>query len=182
MTPVRPSRVSRLTAVVGAVLLVAGIALAAVDAHQRSDAATAAASLTPEQVTKLSQSGFGWDLNDMRRWMIVDNLVSGGPMPTLLFEEDDAGQAWVSWGAVGGGQRVGSAGGWQPKPIALLPAVGLALLLGSVFLAAARWRPQHPPAEDGLAPTEDGLAPTVGDHANRPLLARDDPEHAPASN
>lgn len=129
-------------AIAGILLLITGFALTALESQMRIDAATAAVTLTPAQLEQLSEAGVddvGQD--SYRDWLIVAGLTSGARVPTLVLEvtDTDDGVSW-SWQA-GEPSVVASWGGWQAKPLAGLTVAGLALVLGSLFLAAWRWTP-----------------------------------------
>jgi hypothetical protein len=139
-------------AAVGGLLLVCGIAVAVVDAQQRSDAATAAVTFTVEQRAQLDEIGIYEavvaDAHYVRRSLILENLASGGPIPERYFEisEMEDGNVSMSWGP-GRDQITFTSwgGGWQLKPTAILSFTGLSLLIGSLFVAAARAESPHPP-------------------------------------
>jgi hypothetical protein len=139
-----------LAAAVGVLLLLCGIAVAAVDAQMRSDAATAAVTLTAEERRQLDEAGMSEsvasDTNYFRRSLIMQNLASGGDMPEHAFQihEIEDGNVSISWGGYQDGFTVSSWGGWQLKPIGILSFTGLALILGSAFAEAARWESRHP--------------------------------------
>lgn len=141
---VRPS-LAVLTAAVGAFLLCVGLAVVVVDAHMRSDAATAAVRMSPEELQLLEDEEIVISVPEIRTMLIMQSMTSGSPVPRQAFEitEFEDGGASVSWGG-SDEQRVASWGGWQAKPVAVLPAAGLALGIASLFLAAAGWRPPHP--------------------------------------
>lgn len=139
-----------LAAALGALLLVGGLAVAVGDALLRSDAATAAVTPSAEERRQLEEAGMSdsieADAGFFRRMMIVQNLSSGGPMPESAYEiyEDEDGVVSMSWGWFQEGISPGSWGGWQLKPVGILSFAGLALILASVFVAAARWESRHP--------------------------------------
>lgn len=127
----------------GVLLLTAGVVATVVESQVRIDAATASVALTPAQREQLRDVGIdnvGQD--SYRDWLIVGSMTSGGRVPTLVLEvgDDEDSGSW-SWGP----EEIfsaGSMGGWQVKPLTMVSAAGLALLLGALFLAAARWRPR----------------------------------------
>ena len=131
----------------GILLLLAGIALTTLESQMRIDAATAAVQLTPAQLEQLREVGVDDPGQDAYRdWLIIGTMTSGGRMPTLVLEVGDDEQSW-SWGPKET-STVGSMGGWQPKPLTGVAAGGLALVIGSLFLAAARWSPRSSDASN----------------------------------
>ena len=132
-------------ALAGILLLIIGVTLVAVESQLRMDAATAAVYLTPDELEQLSEAGID-DIGQesYRDWLITGGLTTGGPMPKLVLDisDGDEGITW-SW-APEDTPIVGSLGGWQPKPLALVVFAGLTMVIGSLFVAAARWRPRHP--------------------------------------
>ncbi|MCU1418928.1 hypothetical protein [Mycetocola sp.] len=138
----------------GVLLLVGGIAVAAVDAQLRSDAATAAVTLTAEERRQLEEAGIpesvGTDTGYFRRSLIMENLSSGGDMPERAFEihEMEDGNVSISWGGYRAEYTVISWGGWQLQPIGIPAFTGLALIIGAVFAGAARWQSRHPLARN----------------------------------
>lgn len=137
-------------AAVGAVLLAGGTAAAVVDAQLRSDAATSAVTLTADEREKLDDAGIYdsvvADVPYVRRSLILQNLASGGTMPERYVEviEQEGENVSVSWGARLEGYSVGSWGGWQMKPVGIVPFAGLSVLIATGFIAAARREKQHP--------------------------------------
>jgi hypothetical protein len=139
-----------LAAAVGGLLLISGLAVAVVDAQLRSDAATAAVTLTADQLRQLEGTGMdesvASDAGYFRRVLIRQNLASGGAMPEQAFEihEMEDGTMSMSWGGYQDGFRATSWGGWQLMPVGILSFAGLALILGSGFAAAARCESERP--------------------------------------
>ncbi|MET0932458.1 MAG: hypothetical protein ABWX56_02010 [Mycetocola sp.] len=139
-----------LVAATGVVLLLFGIAAALVDAQLRSDAATAAVTLTSEDRERLEEVGLAasveTDAGYIRRMLIMRSLSTGTAVPERAYEIQDQGDGNVSM-SWGGGERFQPMfqwGGWQLMPIGVLTFAGLALMIGSLFLAAERWRDRHP--------------------------------------
>jgi hypothetical protein len=139
-----------LAAAVGGLLLVCGLAATVVDAQLRSDAATAAMTMTADQRRQLSEAGIadslGPDDGHFRRMLILRNLSSGGEIPEHAFviQEEEGRAVAVQWGIFRDGFVVTSWGGWQLKPLGILSFAGLAVIIGAVFAAAARWESRHP--------------------------------------
>ncbi|MET1051008.1 MAG: hypothetical protein ABWX65_00070 [Mycetocola sp.] len=133
-------------AIAGAVLLGAGVGVMAVEAQLRIDAATAAATLSPEEEAQLAEAGID-DIGQESAvgWLITSSMYLGTPVPdlTLYVEEMEDGNSSVSWGP-SESPIVVRMGGWQPQPIAMLAVAGLGMLIGSGFVAAARWAPRDP--------------------------------------
>lgn len=132
-------------ALAGILLLIIGVTLVAVESQLRMDAATAAVYLTPDELEQLSEAGID-DIGQesYRDWLITLGMTTGGPMPKLVLDisDGDEGITW-SW-APEETPIVGSLGGWQPKPLALVAFAGVTLIIGSLFVAAARWRRRRP--------------------------------------
>lgn len=160
MTTTRPTERLRLRlrrlgvigcgAIAGILLLITGFALTTLEAQMRIDAATAAVYLTPDQLEQLSEAGADDVMqSSYRDWLITAAMTSGGRVPTLVLEITDSDEN-VSWSWQPAETPIaGSIGGWQAKPLAALTIAGFVLVLGSLFLAAARWRP-HPTSRRGV--------------------------------
>ena len=134
-------------ALAGALLLCVGVGLTTVEAQLRIDAATAAVSLTPEEEQQLAEAGMD-DIGQASAlpWLITMGMYLGTPIPDLeldIQDMDDEGGFSVSWGPEES-SVVSRVGGWQPQPLALLTVAGLGMLIGSTFVAAARWRAPDP--------------------------------------
>lgn len=135
----------RWAAIAGLLLLITGLVLTTVESQMRIDAATTAVYLSPDQLEQLDEVGVDAAMQESYRdWMITASMTSGGRVPTLVLEitDTDDGVTW-SWQPADSA-IAGSMGGWQAKPLAGVTVAGLALVLGSLFLAASRWRPRHP--------------------------------------
>lgn len=133
-------------ALAGVLLLVSGIGFAAVDAQLRIDAAKASIAFTPEEREQLDEAGMpdiGQD--SALGWLVTSSLLHGTPVLDLALDIENVDESYsVSWGP-SETPVVRSIGGWQFKPLGLLSVAGLGMLLGSGFVAAARWRPaSHP--------------------------------------
>lgn len=131
-------------AITGILLLITGLAVTVLESQMRIDAATAAVYVTPAKLEQLRQAGLD-DVGqeDYRNYLIAAGMTSGGQIPRLVLEitEEDDGAVYWSW--VQDDVFIArSEGGWQPKPVAALTVAGLALVLGSLFVAASRWRPR----------------------------------------
>ena len=144
MTRIRRLGVTGTCALAGLLLMIVGFALTLLESQVRMDAATAAVALTPQQIHQLRNVGVedvGQDT--YRDWLIVASMTSGGRVPELFLvvgEDEDSG-SW-SWGPAES-FSAGSLGGWQAKPLTVVTAAGLALVLGSLFCGAARWHPRR---------------------------------------
>lgn len=137
--------VAGVVALTGILLLLIGVGMVAAESQLRVDAATDAVHLTFDQLDQLSEAGID-DIGQgsYRDWLITVGMTTGGPMQKLVLDisESDEGVMW-SW-APENAPLVSSPGGWQPKPLAFVAFAGLALIIGSLFMAASRWRPRHP--------------------------------------
>ncbi|MET4637738.1 hypothetical protein [Mycetocola sp. 2940] len=150
MASVRRRGIAGLAAALGVLLLVSGVVAAAVDAQLRSDAATAAVTLTPEERRILERAGMVESVVDdagfIRRVLILQSLSTGVEVPDRAYQirEEEDGNVSMSWRGIEG-PLLGSPGGaWQWLPTGVLTFAGLALIIGSLFLAAARWNNRHP--------------------------------------
>lgn len=150
--PVRRWGLTGLAAALGVLLLVSGVAVAVVDAQIRSDAATAAVTLTPGERRQLEEADLAEtvvaDAGFIRRLLIVRSLSTGITIPERAFviHEQEDGILSVEWGAGEGFLLTSPWGGWPLTPISILTFAGLALTIGSLFLAAAHWHARHPVA------------------------------------
>jgi hypothetical protein len=149
LASVRRWGLAGLAAAVGLLLLASGLAVAVVDAQLRSDAATAAVTLTAQERQQLEGAeileSVATDAGYFRRMLIMQNLASGGIMPERAFEihEEEDGNVSLSWGYHYGFGGMGWVG-WRMNPVGILSFTGLALLICSLFAAAARWESKHP--------------------------------------
>ena len=134
---------SRAIALAGILLLFAGFALTVGESQTRLNAATAAVALSPTQLEQLRRVGVeNINQDAYRDWLILTSMTSGGRVPTLVLDvSDDEDSGFWSWAPVDN-QSAASIGGWQPKPLTVVSAAGLTLVLVSLFLAASRWRPR----------------------------------------
>lgn len=132
-------------AAVGVLLLLCGIGAALVDAQLRSDAATAAVTLSSEDRERLEEAGIAGsvqtDAFHIRRMLIMRSLSAGTDVPERAYEILNQGDdnVSISWGTSDRFQPILQWGGWQFMPIGVLAFAGVALIIGSVFVAAARW-------------------------------------------
>lgn len=142
----RSWRLTMRMALAGALLLGAGIGLTAVDAQGRVDAANTAFDLTAEEIAQLEEADVtALGENSYRGWLVFASMATGADVPEFTVESGGGGS--VSWRPDEIPivySNVYTVGGWQPRPLAGVTLAGLALLVGSLFIAAARWRPRHP--------------------------------------
>lgn len=143
MTRTRRRLVASIAAL-GVLLMLGGTALVVADAQSR----TAAAQQVVDDLVDYYATQDGYEVGSrepLLRSIVADSMANDGPLPAL-FTEDSGDYLSASYGAFGGiFSYIPLDRPWSARMIVAPIAVGAALLVTALLVAAAGWAPRNPP-------------------------------------